>query len=78
MIKILLFAGLEEAVGKREITIDENSLTIAELKDKLAVEYSTLPSLDHVMIAVNEEYVEEDTIIKTNDTVAFIPPVSGG
>lgn len=78
MIKVLLFAGFEEAVGQREITLDEDSLSVADLKKKLESDYQGLPSLENVMIAVNEEYVEEDSIIKANDTVAIIPPVSGG
>lgn len=78
MIKVLLFAAFEEAVGQREVTLEETSLSVAQLKKKLASDYQGLPSLEHVMIAVNEEYVEEDTIIKANDTVAIIPPVSGG
>jgi molybdopterin synthase sulfur carrier subunit len=30
------------------------------------------------MVAVNEEYAEPDDVIKSGDTVALIPPVSGG
>lgn len=30
------------------------------------------------MVAINEEYANENDIIQTGDTVAMIPPVSGG
>jgi len=30
------------------------------------------------MIAVNEEYASSDQVLKEGDTVAIIPPVSGG
>jgi sulfur-carrier protein len=34
--------------------------------------------LKHVMFAVNEEYVLDNETIHPGDTVALIPPVSGG
>lgn len=30
------------------------------------------------MVAINEEYANEDDIIQTGDVIAMIPPVSGG
>ncbi|MGO4888474.1 molybdopterin converting factor subunit 1 [Anaerobacillus sp. MEB173] len=78
MIKVLLFAAFEEALGKRELSMEASSLTVAQLREKLSAEYSSLPSLDNVMIAVNEEFVEDNAILHENDVVAIIPPVSGG
>ncbi len=77
MIKLLFFAELEEIVGSRELTIEKGELTIVELKQFLKEQYPTLP-VDRAMIAVNEEYVEDTNVIKANDVVALIPPVSGG
>ncbi|MGB9944687.1 MoaD/ThiS family protein, partial [Bacillus subtilis] len=37
-----------------------------------------LESIDTAMIAVNESYVKENTSVSSGDTVAIIPPVSGG
>lgn len=31
-----------------------------------------------VRVAVNQEYVSHNTIVKDGDEIAFIPPVSGG
>jgi molybdopterin synthase sulfur carrier subunit len=31
-----------------------------------------------LMVAVNEEYASDDTALKDQDIVAFLPPVSGG
>ena len=36
-----------------------------------------LQSLDKVMVAVNEEFVMNEEMIKAGDIVALIPPVSG-
>ncbi len=33
---------------------------------------------DKVMVAVNEEFVINEEMIKVGDIVALIPPVSGG
>ena len=35
-------------------------------------------NLDNVMVAINEEYAMDQDVIQSGDTVAFIPPVSGG
>jgi len=34
--------------------------------------------LDQVLTAINEEFAIDEDIVKDGDTVAFIPPVSGG
>ena len=36
------------------------------------------PYLEQLQIAVNEEYCKPDRQLKEGDTLAFIPPVSGG
>lgn len=77
MIHILLFAHLQEIVGQDKITIEQAPLSIKELKQLVSTEYK-LDNLENVMVAVNEEYAELDDIVKSGDTVALIPPVSGG
>jgi sulfur-carrier protein len=77
MIKVLLFAHLQEKVGKEIIEIEHAPLTVEELKNEIAIKYE-LGSLEHVMIAVNEEYALDGDLIQSGDIVAFIPPVSGG
>lgn len=77
MIDVLFFAGLRDAVGQSQISIDLKEITVKQLKQQLLETYD-LPNLDQAMIAINEEYASEDAIIKKGDVVAFIPPVSGG
>lgn len=77
MIKILLFAQLQEKVGKEQLEVDGDQLSVQELKQFLHREYQ-IPGLDQVMTAINEEYALDDDLVKSGDTVAFIPPVSGG
>lgn len=77
MVKILWFAHLSEAVGKRELEIEVAGMTVAALKKQLQEQYPDLV-LEHVLTAGNEEYVADDMVLDNGDVVAFIPPVSGG
>ncbi|TXR64736.1 molybdopterin converting factor subunit 1 [Bacillus sp. AR18-7] len=78
MITILLFANLREEVGLDQFVISEKQeMTVQQLKEWLKANYS-LQSLDRVMVAVNEEFVTNEEMIRAGDIVAFIPPVSGG
>lgn len=78
MIQVLLFAGFREAIGEDYIQWSPAPLTVADLKAGLQKTYKNLPAMDHVMIAINEEYAFDDMKIQAGDTVAIIPPVSGG
>jgi len=78
MIRLLYFAILREKLGRQEEVL-EFSGSVGELR-KLLVERE--PRLADVLkvclFAVNQEYVGEDFILKGGETVAVIPPVSGG
>lgn len=52
-------------------------MNVHQLKKWLKENYH-LQTLDKVMVAINEEFVTDENIAKAGDTVAFIPPVSGG
>lgn len=77
MITVLFFAGIREEVGMDQLQIEKQDITVSQLKEYLQTEYQ-LSSLQQVMVAVNESFVTEDETLKDQDTVAFIPPVSGG
>ncbi|MGQ0514658.1 MoaD/ThiS family protein, partial [Bacillus sp. D-CC] len=53
------------------------NITVAKLKEVLIKKYNVLISSE-IMVAINEEYANENDIIQTGDVVAMIPPVSGG
>lgn len=78
-LKILWFADLGEKIGKSvEISI-ETEITAAVLRERLIKMYPEYQhSIQSCMIAVNQEYVTEEKVIRTGDEVAFIPLVSGG
>ncbi|MDH4422357.1 MULTISPECIES: molybdopterin converting factor subunit 1 [Bacillus] len=77
MIEVLLFAHLQEEASKPALHIDCENITVAELKEILIKKYNVAISRE-IMVAINEEYANEDEIIQTGDIVAMIPPVSGG
>lgn len=77
MIRVLLFANLQEEAGTSELQIEKENITVAELKDIVAKEYN-VPVSAPIMVAINEEYANENDTIHTGDVVALIPPVSGG
>ena len=78
-ITILLFGILRDVVGesKLEWAVNMNT-TLENLRQDLAKDYPELKNYKNYSIAVNEVYAESDCIIKENDVVALIPPVSGG
>lgn len=75
--KVLLFAHLQEEIGQSQIELDWERQTVRAFKHMFQQRYS-LEKLDQVMVAVNERYALEEDWIQPGDTVAFIPPVSGG
>ncbi|WP_078548148.1 molybdopterin converting factor subunit 1 [Litchfieldia alkalitelluris] len=77
MITVLLFAHLQEVLGKEKIEIDCAPLTVAELKQYLKESFG-FEQISQVMIAINEEYGVDEDVIQPGDIVALIPPVSGG
>ncbi|MFC4320681.1 molybdopterin converting factor subunit 1 [Litchfieldia salsa] len=77
MITVLLFAHLQEVVGKEKIILDHAPTTVRELKHQLQTRFG-FEKLDQMMFAINEEYAVDEDLIKEHDTIAIIPPVSGG
>jgi molybdopterin converting factor subunit 1 len=78
-INTLFFGITTDLVGASElqVEVDENS-SIAAFKEDLKDEFSQLENINSYAIAVNEEYATDDFVLKENDIVAVIPPVSGG
>ncbi|NNC70727.1 MAG: MoaD/ThiS family protein [Flavobacteriaceae bacterium] len=77
-IQLLLFGIIRDIVGenKLDLTISKGT-TVEKLKRQLATTYFELSNYDY-SVAINEAYAKADMELKNNDTVALIPPVSGG
>ena len=79
IIDILAFGIAKDILGLSETTMSlEKSLSISELKSKLSEKFPEFEKLRSFSLAVNQEYQEDDFMIKENDEIAIIPPVSGG
>jgi molybdopterin converting factor subunit 1 len=79
-LRVLLFAALREAAGTRELCVElAPAASVAELRAAVAHACPPLqPLLPNTAVAVNEEFVDDDARLQPGDTVALIPPVSGG
>lgn len=79
---ILYFAALRELLGTSEETLEvaESSvLTIGDLATRLVDLHPELRGhLASVRFALNESFVDSAAALVNGDTVALIPPVSGG
>ena len=76
MIKVLYFASMRERIGRSSDAININQpITIAKLW-QMATSQDSFP--DDVLIALNQEYTDKNTMVSDGDEVAFFPPVTGG
>ena len=82
MAKILYFARLGEQLqtSSEELSLDDMS-TVRQLVDYLqsrgepwSIEFES----GRVLVAVNQEMSDFDSVIKESDEIAFFPPVTGG
>jgi molybdopterin converting factor subunit 1 len=79
-VKVKFFAILRERAGSAEVLKEiSDGCTIADLWRQLQKDY---PKLDvpgiRLLYAVNQNYVGLDYVLREQDEVVFIPPVSGG
>ena len=75
-INILAFGQVADIIGKTEWKISGIKNT-DELNQQLAEQFPSLLSIKYSM-AVNKKIIQENTELKNEDTVAILPPFSGG
>ena len=76
--RVQVFAALKDFFDK-EFEADESIKTLAELRRSLILSNPAAENiLNNCRFAVDEEFVEMNYKLKTNDTIAIIPPSSGG
>jgi molybdopterin synthase catalytic subunit len=75
---VLLFASYRHQIGVRQLALTlPDSATVRDAAKRLEADYPDL-SLKGALCAVNERYVSPDTALQEGDTLALLPPVSGG
>jgi len=80
-ITVRLFAVLRDAAGVDCFTerFEGDIVTVEAFRARLAEREGLGPHMPRVALAVNEEYViDPGTVLRDGDTVALIPPISGG
>ena len=77
-VKIYFFASIREKFGKKVLDFQvQKGSTVSQLISSLEQEFK-LTSINDCMVAIDMEYVDKDYIIKKDEELFLIPPVSGG
>ena len=76
--KLKAFGITKDLLGGRETSIEINGQTVGALRAALNERYPELLNLRSLLIAVNDDYADEDVVLNPTDEIALIPPVSGG
>ena len=80
LVRARLFASFREAAEAPTVVVNlGDEPRVSDLLAALREQYPRLgPGLESAMVAVNLEYVPPDYLLRDDDEVAIIPPVSGG
>lgn len=78
-IEALFFGMSRDLVGESPMTFElDEGVTVKLFREILVKDHPLFSELDSFAIAVNESYAEDNLVLSDKDTVAIIPPVSGG
>jgi len=76
--QLLFFGSIQEALKMTDVQLNFHAGTLGELKSYLEKEYSFLQEQPYTF-AVNEELVRDlNHPLNPGDTIALLPPFSGG
>jgi len=78
-IRIRFFASFRQITGvdSEELDVTEG-LTVGTLIEDLKRRHEALEEKMKMLVAINGEYADPDTVLREGDEVALFPPVSGG
>ena len=77
-VRVLPFGILKESLGSDPFALDlPGGATVADLVARLGVQAPAVESLG-IAVSVNAEYADRSQVLRENDEVGLLPPVSGG
>ncbi|MFK7818196.1 MAG: MoaD/ThiS family protein [Planctomycetaceae bacterium] len=79
-VRVQLFAAARDRAGTdtAELTLSD-SATASDLREALVVAYPDLePIASHLLLAIDDNYATDETLITPSSRLACFPPVSGG
>ncbi len=78
--EIQLFAAAREAAGDAVVSLHlSDTADVAELRRELTTAVPALaPLAASLLVAVNNQYADDNVPLKDCDQIACFPPVSGG
>ena len=78
-IKVLAFGVARDITGAGSVELQfPEGTTLAQVQRHFQEKYPAFNRLSNLLLAINAEYAAPDTMLRENDEVALIPPVSGG
>ena len=77
-VNVLYFAQLKQRRGCATESVETAATTIAGLYESLDEQHGLDVPLSQLKAARNEAFCPVDTPLEEGDTVAFMPPMSGG
>ena len=78
-VSVKCFSHVQYALGQTELLVElENGSKASDLEKLIRIRAKGKLDDVSLRVAINKNYVNEDTELKDGDEVAFIPPVQGG
>jgi molybdopterin converting factor small subunit len=79
-VDVKLFAGLQGLVGHKEMRVEVPAgATADDLRERIVSEYPVLESfMGTLVLAVGEEIVPAEHVLREGERVELIPPIAGG
>lgn len=77
-INVLYFAQLADLAGKTEESLELANSSPAALYASVKERYNFPHDFDHLQVAINHELSAHGKSLQDGDSIAFLPPMTGG